>query len=155
MKTRERRQAERRCADCNIPLLVSDAYYCKVCRKIQANKSRVRREERVKTQKCADCGQPIDISAVVYRCLVCTEKRRKTKEQIDAITIYDALCKLVKEPAVLKLGDRFIVGIWIPTAELDETSNVILKGKPKAVQIYYEGTSWEDVKQYLDKRSIL
>lgn len=110
-------------------------------------KQRTRRNERVSKAQCADCNGPL-AKGDQYRCEACREKRR-VKPTVDPITVYDLFCKFVKEPAVLKLGDRFIAGEWVSIGELKGT--VVCRGEKKAIQVICEGTSWGDVMSQLEK----
>lgn len=58
---------------------------------------------------------------------------------------YDLACTKMPEPAVLMVGDRYVIGEWIALAELPEgASPLILACKERGVRIMGEGQSWDE-----------
>lgn len=47
-----------------------------------------------------------------------------------------------KDPTALKLGDRFVLGEWLPLAQIRDGG--ILQCKERGIKVLGEGASWED-----------
>jgi hypothetical protein len=76
---------------------------------------------------------------------------------VDKVQIYDWLLeKGVGEPAVLKLGDRCVIGRWVSTGLLVGSTNKVVSTKedgygrrivsagPKAIEVIVEASTWDD-----------
>lgn len=62
--------------------------------------------------------------------------------------IYDALlARGEKEPAVVRWGDRMIIGRWVPTARVrpdSTTKEFVFRSAIRAVQVIAEGATWPE-----------
>lgn len=59
--------------------------------------------------------------------------------------LYDQVVRdgLLREPAVLRLGDRCVIGCWVPICERKE-GNLICLSKSEGIQVVVESGSWEE-----------
>lgn len=59
--------------------------------------------------------------------------------------IYDKLLDMnILEPAVLKLGNRFVIGRFEKINDIEENSKTILPSKKHAIVVLGEGKNWTE-----------
>lgn len=58
--------------------------------------------------------------------------------------VYDlAIARRWKEPAILRLGDRCVIGEWTPLAEIDP-NDLICATRSRGILVRGEGSTWEE-----------
>lgn len=108
-----------------------------------------RRGDKRARGECIDCSE-LAVSGQ-SRCQKHRQERlkksnvRNDADKFDPVSIYDLLTSIGVDAAVFKLGDRCIVGRWLPTGVV--RSNVVLRGKPKAVEVLGESDNWADAEE--------
>lgn len=60
------------------------------------------------------------------------------------VEVYDLACTKWKDPAVMRMGDRCIIGVWVSLQEQVENDDRILHSKDKGIRVIGEGLTWKE-----------
>lgn len=58
--------------------------------------------------------------------------------------LYDLACTKWKSPAIVQMGDEYLVGEWVSLGEYNAALCMFLSGDKQGVRVHGRGSSWDE-----------